>query len=369
MPLPPLPFTVPDHIRSLKPYVPGKPIEELEREYRIRNAVKLASNENPLGPSPLAIAAIQKVLAGLHRYPDDSGHHLIHKLADRLSLEPASIVLGNGSDEVLAMLARAFLCPGTTAVIPTPSFLMYELVVRWAGAKCVFVPLREMTIDLAAVQKKITDDCRMVFLCNPNNPTGTTVTLEDFESFLKSIPSDVIVVVDEAYGEFVRDKHCPYGIDYLNSDRPVVTLRTFSKAYGLAGLRIGFGCMHPEIAAVLHQVRPPFNVNIIAQVAAAAALDDTAFLERTRQLIRDGLAYLGGALDRLGMRHFPTQANFFLIDVGMPADDVYEQLLRQGVITRSMSAYGFPRFVRVNIGLPKENERLIRALEKIRSKG
>jgi histidinol-phosphate aminotransferase len=226
-----------------------------------------------------------------------------------------------------------------------------------------------MTIDLASMQKKIIGNCRMIFLCNPNNPTGTTVTRDDFESFLKAIHPDVVVVVDEAYGEFIRDEGCPRGIDYLNSGRAVVTLRTFSKAYGLAGLRIGYGCMHPETAAVLHQVRPPFNVNIPAQVAATAALDDKVFLESTRKLIREGLDYLTGALDRLGMRHFPTQANFFLIDVGMSADDIYEQLLRQGVITRSMSAYGFSRFIRVNIGLPEENEQLIRALEKIRSGG
>jgi len=365
MPVETISLHVPDNIRSLKPYIPGKPMEELEREYGISDAIKLASNENPLGPSPKAVAAIQTALTGLHRYPDDGGHQLVERLSEHLSLDPSAIVLGNGSDEILTMLARAFLRPGDMAIIPQPSFLMYELVVRWAGAKCAFVPLKDMTVDLASIQSRITDRCRMVFLCNPNNPTGTVVTREDFESFLDSIPPDIVVVLDEAYGEFVSDHHSPRGIDYVDGDRLVVVLRTFSKAYGLAGLRVGYGFMAPEVAAIMHRVRIPFNVNIPAQVAATAALDDTAFLEKTRRLIKAELLYLADALDRLGMRHFPTQANFFLIDVGTLADDIYEKLLRQGVIVRSMAAYGYPHYIRVNIGLPKENKRLIRTLEKI----
>jgi len=360
---------VPEHIRSLKPYVPGKPIEALEREYGIRDSIKLASNENPLGPSPLGVAALQAALNGLHRYPDDGGHHLTAALADRWSVDPAAIVLGNGSDEILTLLARAFLRPGDTAVIPRPSFLMYELVVRWAGAECVFVPLKEMTIDPAALLTAIDDRCRLVFLCNPNNPTGTVITREAFETFLQKIPPGVVVVLDEAYGEFVCDPDSPNGVDYIHGDRPVVVLRTFSKAFGLAGLRIGYGLMPPEVAAVLHQVRPPFNVGIPAQVAATAALGDTAFLEKTRQLTRTGLDDLARAMDRLGLRWFPTEANFFLIDVGMSADAVYDWLLAKGVIVRAMTAYGYPNYIRVSIGLPEENMRLIRALEQILPKG
>jgi len=364
--LKPIPLTVPEHIRELKPYVPGKPIEELEREYGIHNSIKLASNENPLGPSPMAVAAIHAALSGLHRYPDDGGHHLIDRLAAHLSLAPSAIVLGNGSDEILTMLARAFLGPGDTALIPHPSFLMYELVVRWAGAACEFVPLKDMAVDLASIHENLTNRCRMIFLCNPNNPTGTVMNRDAFESFLNKIPPDLIVVLDEAYGEFVNDPQSPRGIDYIYGDRAVVVLRTFSKAYGLAGLRIGYGCMRPEIAAMLHQVRPPFNVNIPAQVAAAAALDDTEFLEKTRRCVREGLACLTDALDGLGLHYYPTQANFFLIDVGKSADAVYEELLRQGVIVRSMSAYGYPSYIRVTIGLPEENDRFIRALKKIK---
>ena len=362
-------LTIPEHIRSLKPYIPGKPIDELEREYGIRDSIKLASNENPLGPSPLAVAAIRSALDGLHRYPDDGGHELVHRLAAHLSLDPDAIVLGNGSDEVLTMLARAFLRPGDMAIIPQPSFLMYELVVRWAGAECRFVPLKNMTIDLEAMLAQVTDRCRMVFLCNPNNPTGTVVSREAFDAFLEKIPADLVVVLDEAYGEFVRVDDCPRGIEYVHGDRAVVTLRTFSKVYGLAGLRIGYGLMAPETADMLHRVRIPFNVSIPAQAAAVAALDDTDFMDKTRQLVRDGLAFLTRALDDLGFRYFPTQANFFLIDVETSADDIYEQLLRQGVIVRSMSAYGYPRYIRVNVGLPEENDRFIRSLDKIRSNG
>lgn len=367
MNLKPMSLTVPEHIRSLKAYIPGKPIEALEREYGIRDSIKLASNENPLGPSPLAMDAIRSGLDNMHRYPDDGGHELIHRLATQLSLNPEAIVLGNGSDEVLTMLARAFLRPGDLAIIPQPSFLMYELVVRWAGAECRFVPLRNMTIDLEAMLAQVTDDCRMVFLCNPNNPTGTVVSRKAFEKFLERIPSDLVVVVDEAYGEFVRSDDCPRGIEYIGGNRAVVTLRTFSKIYGLAGLRIGYGLMAPDIAAILHRVRIPFNVSIPAQAGAAAALDDTEFIDKTQRLIRDGLDYLTRAMDDLGFRYFPTQANFFLIDVVTSADDIYEQLLRQGVIVRSMSAYGYPQYIRVNVGLPEENERLVQSLAKIQS--
>ena len=360
---------VPEHIRSLKPNNPGQPIEALEREYGIKDSIKLASNENPLGPSPLAMDAIRSGLDNLHRYPDDGGHELVHLLAVRLSLNPEAIVLGNGSDEVLTMLARAFLRPGDMAIIPQPSFLMYEAVVRWAGAECRFVPLRNMTIDLDAMLAQVTTGCRMVFLCNPNNPTGTVVSRKAFDAFLEKIPADLVVVVDEAYGEFVHTKDCPRGIDYIGGDRAVVTLRTFSKVYGLAGLRIGYGLMAPDIAAMLHRVRIPFNVSTIAQAGAIAALDDIVFIDKTRRMIRDGLDYLTRALDDLGFRYFPTQANFFLIDVVKSADDIYEQLLRQGVIVRSMSAYGYPQYIRVNVGLPEENERLVQSLAKIRSYG
>lgn len=360
---------VPEYILALKPYLPGKPIEELEREYGVQNAVKLASNENPLGPSPHAVAAMQAVLNGVHRYPDDGGYALVHRLAASLAVAPESIVLGNGSDEILTMLTRAFLRPGDNALIPQPSFLMYESVVRWAGANCRFVPLKGLSVDLEALSAHVDDHCRMIFLCNPNNPTGTVFHRDAFDAFLENIPPGLVVVLDEAYGEFVKADNYPHGIDYIHHDRTVVTLRTFSKIYGLAGLRIGYGLMAPEIAAILHRVRIPFNVNIPAQAAAMAALNDTRFRDKTLRLVYDGLTYLAGALDELGLRHFPTEANFLLIDVETTADDVYENLLRQGVIVRSMAAYGYPHYIRVNVGLPEENRRFIEALGKYRSQG
>jgi len=355
---------VPDYILSIKPYTPGKPLEELEREYGIDDSIKLASNENPLGPSPMAIEAIQSAIGKLNRYPDGSGHELIHKISEHFGLTPQNVVLGNGSDEIIGMLTCAFLQPGDEVVLPHPSFLMYEIMVRSAGAKPVLVPLKSLSIDLDGIKDQVTSRTRMVFLCNPNNPTGTFISGRDLESFLEKIPSEVVVVVDEAYIEFVRDKSCASGIEYLDNTIPLVTLRTFSKAYGLAGLRIGYGIMPEEIASLLNRVRQPFNANSLAQSGAGAALEDKAFLEKVINLVHDELDFLYNSLDRMGVKYFPTQANFFLIDVAKDADDVFERMLRQGVIVRSMTAYGYPHYIRINVGLHEENVRFIKALEK-----
>jgi histidinol-phosphate aminotransferase len=237
-------------------------------------------------------------------------------------------------------------------------------MVRSAGAKPVLVPLKSLSIDLDGIKDQVTSRTRMVFLCNPNNPTGTFISRRDFESFLEKIPSEVVVVVDEAYIEFVRDKSCASGIEYLDNTIPLVTLRTFSKAYGLAGLRIGYGIMPEEIASLLNRVRQPFNANSLAQSGAGAALEDKAFLEKVINLVHDELDFLYNSLDRMGVKYFPTQANFFLIDVAKDADDVFEKMLRQGVIVRSMTAYGYPHYIRINVGLHEENVRFIKALEK-----
>ena len=358
-------ITVPENILSIKPYVPGKPLEALEREYGITDSIKLASNENPLGPSPMAIEAIQGATANLNRYPDGSGHVLTEQLAAHLNVSTENIVLGNGSDEVIGMLTLALLRPGDEAILPRPSFLMYDIAVRSAGAKPVYSPLSSLCIDLDGIRKKITAESRMIFLCNPNNPTGTVISKQAFEGFLADIPPGVVVVVDEAYIEFVRDSDCAKAIDYLDSDRAVVILRTFSKAYGLAGLRIGYGIMPEALSDALHRIRPPFNVNSLAQIGAAAALKDKAFVKKTVHLVHEGLDYIYRELDRLGMQYFPTQANFFLIDIKKDADDVFEDMLKQGVIIRSMASYGYPHYIRVNIGLRQENARLIEALESV----
>ncbi|MFO7964563.1 MAG: histidinol-phosphate transaminase [Desulfobacterales bacterium] len=361
-----LPLDVSDSIRSIKPYVPGKPLEELEREYGIADSIKLASNENPLGPSPKAVEAVMGALSRLNRYPEGSARELIRKLAGKHGIDPGNIIVGNGSDDIIGMLAVTFLGPGTEVILPRPSFLMYEIAARSVDAVPVFASLdAEMGIDLEKIVSCITSATRMIFLCNPNNPTGTVITDTRMEAFFREIPTRIIIVVDEAYIEFVRDKACTSTICRLDESRPVVALRTFSKAYGLAGLRAGYGVMPREIAGFLNRVRQPFNMNALAQAGAAAALEDAAFFEKTLKTIHDGLDDLYRNLERLGLRYFPTQANFFLIDVGRNADEVFERLLRKGVIVRSMTAYGFPTCIRVNVGLPQENKRLIQTLENV----
>jgi len=359
-------ISIPENILSIKPYKPGKPLEELEREYGIAKSIKLASNENPLGPSPMAVKAMQGALEKLNRYPDGSGYDLIKKVSQHLDVPPNNIVLGNGSDDIIGMLTWALLRPGDEVVLPQPSFLMYDIMVRSAAAIPVTVPLSSLSIDLKRMQGKITSRTRMVFLCNPNNPTGTVIFKKDFENFMDSLPPEVVVVVDEAYFEFIRDQEkCASGIDYLDEARPLVTLRTFSKAYGLAGLRIGYGIMPEKIAGLLNRVRQPFNTSSLAQIGAKAALDDKAFLKKTLEITHKGLDYLHAALDRLGIKYFPTQTNFFLIDVEKDADEIFESMLRHGVIVRSMKSYGYPQYIRINVGLAEENARFIEVLEKV----
>ena len=358
-------LSAPDYILAIKPYSPGKPLEELEREYGISDSIKLASNENPLGPSPLAVKAIKDAIGRLNRYPDGSGHDLVKNIAEKLGVSTGNIVLGNGSDEIIGMLTRALLRPGDEAIMPYPTFLMYNIMVCCAGATPVEVPLKSLSVDLDGIRDRISSRTRMIFICNPNNPTGTVISKKDFKDFLQSIPNEVLLVVDEAYIEFVRDKSCAISIDYLDSGVALVMLRTFSKAYGLAGLRIGYGIMPQEIASLLNRVRQPFNANSLAQVGAGAALEDKAFLGKTVSLIHEGLDFLYTALDRMNIKYFPTQANFFLIDIGKDADEVFEKMLKQGVIVRSMTSYGYPNYIRINVGLHEENVRFLNALEKI----
>jgi histidinol-phosphate aminotransferase len=364
-------LSIPEHILSIRPYVPGKPMEELQRETGSQQIIKLASNENPLGPSPLALKAVADALTRIHRYPDSRGHNLVEKLSHRLGVESKYVVLGNGTDDLIMMLTHALLQPGDEAVAARPSFLMYDIMVRATGATFVAVPLNRHTIDLAGFSEKITTRTRLIFVCNPNNPTGTVVAKKDFERFLSDVPSNIVVVMDEAYVEFVRDESAPNGMDYFEPDRPLVVLRTFSKAYGLAGLRIGYGVMPEEISNLLHRVRLPFNTNMLGQLAANAALDDHAFLEKSIRLTHEGLDFLYASLDslkdRLGISYFPTQTNFLLIDVQRDADKVYQDLLGLGVIVRSMAAYDYPTYIRVNIGLPEENKFLIEALRRVLS--
>ncbi len=358
---------VAEHIANINPYPPGKPIEELEREYGISGSIKLASNENPLGPSPKAVEAILGATSKLHRYPDGSGFYLRKKLAQKYDLPFDSILLGNGSNEIIELVIRAFMSPGDEVMMPSPSFLLYRLVVQWMGGRPVPVPLKaDLGIDLEKMARAVSDKTRVIFLTNPNNPTGKVIAKADFEAFLAALPEQVTVVLDEAYIEFSTSADTPRGFDYLGGRGPaVIALRTFSKAYGLAGLRIGFGAMDPEIAGFLNRVRQPFNTGSLAQIAALAALDDEDFFDRTRRITWSGLQFLYREVEKMGLEYVPTEANFFLIDVACESKAVYEAMLRRGVIIRSMASYGLERHIRVSVGLPEENARFIGTLKEV----
>ena len=358
-------LSVPDYILSLKPYVAGKPLEELEREYGITDAVKLASNENPLGPSPRAINAIQQAVTELHRYPNGGSYYLCERISNCFGVEKENIILGNGSDDIIAMLARVLLQPGDEAVLPRPSFLFYEIMIRSSGAIPVEVPLKNSLTDLGSMLDRIGSKTRLVFLTNPHNPTGALIAKPAMDEFVKAIPADVVLVIDEAYIEFVSEPDCPRSIDYLGSGKTVVGLRTFSKAYGLAGLRIGYGLMPSFLADILNRIRQPFNVNSLAQAAAIAALDDEAFLQDTVRLVSDELNFIYASLDARGIEYLKSHANFLLIKIGKDANEVFEDLLRQGVIVRSMTSYGYPDCIRVNVGLHNENARMLEALDEV----
>ncbi|MEW6326839.1 MAG: histidinol-phosphate transaminase [Thermodesulfobacteriota bacterium] len=356
---------VAEYIQSLVPYPPGKPIEELEREYGVKNSIKLASNENALGPSPKAVEAIKAALGRLHRYPDGSGYYLKKGLGEKLGLSMENIVLGNGSNELIELIVRTFLNPGDEAITSDPTFLVYRKMVQAVGGRNIVVPLKEGSHDLAGIAKAVTARTRLIFLDNPNNPMGTIVAKKAFEQFLKDLPPGVIVVADEAYYDFVTTDSTFCGLDYLDSPYLVITLRTFSKAYGLAGLRIGYGVMKKELSEYINRIRQPFNVNSLAQVGALAALSDEEHLARTKEMVREGLNYLTSEIGRLGYRCLPTQTNFFLIDIKTDGKAVYEKLLRKGVIVRPMHAYKLPGYIRITVGLPAENERFLTAFKEV----
>ncbi len=354
-------FDVPPYIADLVPYPPGKPIEELEREYGIKNPIKLASNENPLGPSPKAVEAAARVLSKLHRYPDGSGYYLKQKISEKLGVRPEQLVLGNGSNELIDFLIRVYVRPGHEVISSDPSFLVYRKMVQIAGGANVVIPLKDYRHDLEAMAEAVTDRTRLIFLDNPNNPAATVISRKNLDEMLQRLPRHVMVVLDGAYEEFVRDPDCPLGFEYAGRHPGVVALRTFSKSYGLAGLRVGYGIMAPEIASMLDRVRQPFNVNSVALAAAEAALDDTKHLEETLRLTWDGLDMLSGELEKAGFATMPGHTNFMLVDTGRDARAVYEAMLRKGVIVRAMGSYGFPRHIRITVGLPEENRMFLQA--------
>lgn len=353
---------VPEWVRTLTPYQPGKPLAELEREYGVHDSIKIASNENPLGPSPKAVAAITAALPELHRYPDGDCFYLKQRLAEKLGVDRTRLILGNGSNELIEMIVRTFLRVGEAIVVGEHAFAIYHLVAQAAGGRTITVPHTGFKFDLAAMAKAITPETRIVFLDNPNNPTGTIYTRGEWEAFLRAVPANVLVVVDDAYFEFVDDPEYPNSMSYQDGKRLLVTLRTFSKICGLAGVRVGYGISSPEIIDALNRIRQPFNVNSLAQVGALAALDDEDHIRRTQENNRLGLAYLRKELDRLGLEYAPSWANFLLVKVGA---GTYQRLLPEGVIIRPMEGYGFPGYARVSVGLPAENQRFIAAMERL----
>jgi histidinol-phosphate aminotransferase len=355
-------------VRELAPYAIGKPISELARELGVADIVKLASNENPLGPSPHAIAAIKNALSELWLYPDGNGHDLKQALAQHHAVDAAQITLGNGSNDLLVLLAEAFLDARCSAVYSQYAFAIYAIAVQATGARAKVAPAFDATHpmalghDLDAMLAQIDDSTRLVYIANPNNPTGTWNTSAQLSAFLQRVPASVIVVLDEAYFEYARRVDCPDGIALVRDYPNLVVLRTFSKAHALAGVRVGYAISHPEVAGMLNRVRQPFNVNIPALVGAQAAIADAQQIRRATQLVDDGIRQLTATLPQAGVHLYPTACNFLLADVGDNGSVIYERLLRHGVIVRPVAGYGLPRCVRITIGTAAQNDRLIQSL-------
>ena len=358
-------FTVADHIANLRPYVPGKPIEEVKRELGLSDIIQLASNENPLGPSPRALEAFSLTATGVAHYPEGSAPTLRRNVSLAQDMPEDTLVFGNGSDEVLHLLALSFLEPRDEVVQGDPSFAMYEIYAAQCNAAVVKVPLKNFTHDLDAMADAITPKTRMVFIANPSNPTGTLVRQAEVKHFLDRVPEHVIVVFDEAYTEYVADAEKPDLRPFVREGRNVMISHTFSKAYGLAGLRVGYGITRPEIAEVLNRVRSPFNVNLPAQAAAAAALSDTDHVAQTVALNTAGLRYFYAEFDQMDLSYVPSQGNFVLVDVGRDSREIFKQLQQRGVIIRAAYGMGLPHYIRVSTGTMPQNQRFIAALKEV----
>lgn len=355
-------------IANLKPYVPGKPVSELERELGISDSIKLASNENPLGCSEKAKAAIQAELSEMARYPDGGGFALRDALAEKHNIDPACITLGNGSNDVLDMIARVFLAPGYESLFSQYAFAVYPISSQSVGATLNMAPASNYGHDLEEMINRVGENTRVVWVANPNNPTGTWLNSEELENFVAAIPKNVIVVVDEAYIEYVAEDEYPDASLWLGKYPNLIVTRTFSKAYGLASLRIGYGLSHPDVADLLNRVRQPFNANSMALAAAQAALEDQAFIQQAVSVNRQGMSQLTAGLDAMGLEYIPSVGNFITIDVGQPVEAVDKALLQEGCIARPVANYGMPNHLRVTIGLENENSHFLSALAKVLNK-
>ncbi|MGZ5030543.1 MAG: histidinol-phosphate transaminase [Methylobacter sp.] len=352
-------------VQKLIPYTPGKPIEELERELGLTQIIKLASNENPLGPGKKALAAIQATLKDLALYPDGNGFNLKLALADKYAVDMSQITLGNGSNEILELVARAFLTPEFEVVFSQHAFAVYPIVTQAVGAKAVVAPALNYGHDLDAMLERVTDKTRMVFIANPNNPTGTLLDHTRLEAFMGALPDTCICVLDEAYCEFVGDGSADDSIAWLKKYPNLLITRTFSKAYGLAGLRVGYGLSSPQLADILNRVRQPFNNNMLALVAAEAALTDTEHLQNTIAVNAQGMQFITEGFKKLDLEWIPSAGNFVLVDLKQPAMPIYEALLRKGVIVRPVGVYELPNHLRITIGTQAENQLFLQALAEV----
>jgi histidinol-phosphate aminotransferase len=358
-----------DNVRSLSPYVPGKPIEELQRELGLSDIIKLASNENPFGPSPHALAAMQRALADTWLYPDGSGHLLKAKLAAKLNLEASQITLGNGSNDVLVLLAEAFLKPGVEAIYSQYAFAVYPIAVQATGATGVVTPATPadspmpLGHDLDAMARAVTPRTRVVFVANPNNPTGTWVPAPQLKAFIAAMPAHVIVALDEAYFEYTGDLPLQDGVEWLAEFPNLVVLRTFSKAYGLAGVRVGYALSHPSVAAMLNRVRQAFNVSVVGLAGAAAALDDPSHVDAAVRVATAERTRVAARLGKSGTRVLPSAGNFLLLHAGAHATARFEALLRKGIIVRPVGNYGLAEYLRVTLGTVEQNDRFLTAWE------
>jgi len=352
-------------VLAVNPYVPGKPIEETKRQLGLKEVIKLASNENSWGASPKALSAIKKSLAGINRYPDAQGFYLKKRLAKYFGLIPENFVLGNGSDELIDVIIKTFLEADENIVTSEGTFLEYEIIAQVNDRRVKKAPLRNFKYDLESILKLVDKKTKLIFIANPNNPTGTYVAKDEVERFLKALPESVIVVFDEAYDAFIDVDDYPDSLSYLKNKKQVIVLKTFSKAYGLAGLRLGYAMAAAELITYLERIRQPFNVNFLAQVAGLAALEDKDFLNKTRRLTLTGKDFIYQELSKMGLEYVPSVANFILIDVGRDGQEVFKAMLKFGVITRDMRQYGLANFIRVTIGTPKENLKFLSVLNKV----
>ncbi|MCK5534028.1 histidinol-phosphate transaminase [bacterium] len=352
------------NIFEFQPYLPGRPIEQVKKEQKLKRVFKLASNENSLGPSPRAIKAIARGLGEIHRYPDGGGFYLKEVLAKKLKLKMENIILGNGTDEIIEIIGKTFLNPQDEIIVSAHAFIRYYMAGKLMACKVKTIPMKNFTHNLLQMQKAINKKTKVIFIANPNNPTGTYVNKTEVMNFMKSIPGRIIVVFDEAYYEYMTRKDFPDSLSYIKNNRKVIVLRTFSKIYGLAGLRIGYGMSIKGIIEYMERIRPPFNTNSLSQIAARVSFSDKEQIKKGRKVVTEGRGYIEQALNKMGVEYVPSVANFMLIKVGK-GNNVFKQLLKKGIIARAMDEYGLPEYIRITIGLSRENKLFIKKLREV----